>query len=170
MTDADARQGRELERMGALETEWREREAGRAAQAAVRAGELATLEAAARKARVHPAAQAWLLSENLAKFPTTQLGGVRLRVSCIHCNLCVDTGAIDDTGQGLCATWFNMDHLVFIVKLNDGIHTRFLLLTCVVISKEGIMQRVQVPVRCSFSAQLYSSSWRARSEQLARRR
>ncbi len=54
-------QGRELERMGALETEWREREAGRAAQAAVRVGELATLEAAARKVRAHPAAQACIV-------------------------------------------------------------------------------------------------------------
>ena len=44
-------QARELERMGALETEWREREAERAAQLGVREGELTVLESKARKVR-----------------------------------------------------------------------------------------------------------------------
>ncbi len=43
-------QAHELERMGTLETEWRGREEERAARAAVRDGELARLEAAARQA------------------------------------------------------------------------------------------------------------------------
>ena len=79
--------------MGALETEWREREAGRAAQAAVREGELAMLEAAARKVRApRNKGVSRLKCDHIRHHVAPE---IRIRAGCnLCCNLCKDTGGL----------------------------------------------------------------------------